>query len=91
MQVCRPPPRHRGDGALVVDASKFNGSTVILHRYQEAHILEIAHGLITFSLENFISSEIYAYIGLTSFSFVVIRFSCEYIPNFVFMACLYLS
>ena len=81
----------RGDGALVVDASKLKGSTVTLHHYQEAPILEIAHGFIISPLENFISSQIYTCVGLASFSFVVIRFSCEYMPIFIFIACLYLS
>ena len=45
-----------GDGALVVDASKLKGSTVILHRYQEAPILEIAHVVVTSPVENFISN-----------------------------------
>ena len=45
----------RGDGALVVDASKLKGSIIILHRYQEAPILEIAYGLVISLFENFIS------------------------------------
>jgi len=44
-----------GDGTFVVNASKLKGPTVTLHRYQETPILEIAHGLVTSPLENFIS------------------------------------
>ena len=44
-----------GDGALVVDASKLKRSTVTLHRYQEATILDIAYDLVASPFENFIS------------------------------------
>ena len=60
--VCRPSPRHRGRwylGGECIEAQRINR--------QETPILEIAHGLVTSPLENFISSEIYGCIGLVSF------------------------